>query len=517
MRNAKCRIEGFGIPLFAFRIDQSSLPSSPCIGSRYDHRMIVRALLLTLAAAAVACTHSSTQAFPLPRIELTDCSAQYFGSARCGTYEVWEDRAAKSGRRIPLHIVVLPARGAERHPDPLFYFAGGPGSAATETAAMMARLLGQVNQTRDLVFVDVRGTGRSGALRCELPDGAPLQRYFDDFLSDDFVRACLQRQSADVRFYTQPFAMDDIDDVRQALGYDRINLFGSSGGTRQEQIYMRRHGTSVRTAVLFGVQPMDAEMPLSFSRALDEGAQWLVRWCARTSDCHSAYPDLAGDWERSKQRFASGPVEVTLTHPRTGQEERVRISRGGYADGVRHMLYNLVAARRDLPARIHAAADGDFVPFAQGELRQAMNFDRALADGFYISSTCAEDVRFITEDDIRVATEGTFLGDYRVRRQQAACRIWPPGQGIDPDFQRLVNVNVPVLVMSGEVDVATPVADGERAARALPAARHIILPNQGHGYENAGCWSAIVASFIATSSHKELDLSCVEALRREGS
>jgi pimeloyl-ACP methyl ester carboxylesterase len=508
---------GFGIPHFAFRLDQSSLISSPRRGSRYDHPMVVRALVLALAAVAAACTHSSTEALPLSRIELTDCSTQYFGNARCGRYEVWENRGAKAGRRIPLHIVVVPARGTQREPDPVFYFSGGPGSAATESAAAIARLLGQVNQTRDLVFVDVRGTGRSGALRCDPPDGAPLQRYFDEFLSDEFVRDCLKRQQADVRFYTQPIAMDDIDEVRQALGYERINLFGSSGGTRQEQLYIRQHPASVRTAIMFGTLPMDGEMPLSFSQALDDGMQWLIRWCARTPECHANYPDLGGDWERSKRRFESGPVDVTLTHPRTGREERVRISRGVYADGVRHMIYNLVAARRDLPARIHAAGNGDFVPFAQGELRQVMDFDRALADGFYISSTCAEDVRFISEDDIRKTTAGTFLGDYRVRRQQAACRIWPQGEGIDADFQKPVDVDVPVLVISGEVDAATPVADGERAAQGFPNARHIILPNQGHGYENAGCWAPIVASFIAAASHERLDLSCVEALRRDGS
>lgn len=480
--------------------------------------MVVRVLGLVVAAATLGCSDSSTQAVPLSGIDLTDCSSQYVGNAQCGTYEVWENRAARSGRRIPLQVVVLPARGNERKPDPLFYFAGGPGSGATDVAAGIARLLGQVHQSRDLVFVDVRGTGRSGALRCEPPaDDEPLQRYFDEFLADEYVRECLQRQAADVRFYTQPIAMDDVDEVRAALGYDRINLFGSSGGTRQEQIYMRRYAARVRTAVLFGVAPMDAEIPLSFSRALEDGLQWLIRWCARTPECRSAHPDLAGDWERSKKRFESGPVEAAVPHPRTGREERVRISRGVYADGVRHMIYNLVAARRELPARIHAAGNGDFGPFAQAELRQVMNFDRIIADGFYLTSTCAEDVRFISEEDIRRATAGTFLGDYRVRRQQAACRIWPRGEGIDDDFQAAVMANVPVLVMSGEVDVATPAADGERAARSLPNARHVILPNQGHGYENAGCWAAIVANFIAAASHERLDLTCVEALRRETS
>lgn len=470
-------------------------------------------ILLGAFLALGGCSKTSTYAVPLSRVELSDCSQQVFGNARCGTYEVWENRAATSGRRIPLHIVVLPARGSERLPDPVFYFDGGPGAGAASAAPHVGRLLASVNQSRDLVFVDVRGTGRSAALRCDMPaDDAPLQRFFDEFLSDEYVRACLQRQEADVRFYTQPIAMDDIDEVRRALGYDRINLFGASGGTRQEQLYMRRHGGSVRSAVLHGAHPMDGEMPLAFSRALEEGIRWLVAACASDAGCNAAYPALAESWERSKRRFDAGPVDATVRHPRTGREERVRISRGVYGDGVRHMLYNLGAAR-DLPARIHAAAAGNFDPFAQAELRQVLLYDRVLSHGFFLSSTCAEDVRFISEEDIRAATAGTFLGDYRVRRQQAACRIWPRGEGVDDSFQQPVKVNVPVLLISGEVDVATPMASAERIARELPNARHIVFPNQGHAFANPDCASRLIAQFIATASSDRLDTACVAETR----
>jgi pimeloyl-ACP methyl ester carboxylesterase len=464
---------------------------------------------VVLPLLLAACATGSTQAPPVATIDLRDCATQVFGNARCGTHEVWENRAAKSGRRIPLNIVVLPARGSERQPDPVFYFDGGPGGAATDAAAFMARLLGAVNQSRDLVFIDVRGTGRSGALRCGLPaDDAPLQAYFEDFLSERYVRDCLARQQADVRFYTQPIAMDDIDEVRQALGYERINLYGASGGTRQEQIYMRGHPASVRSVVMHGAHPMDGEMPLSFSRALDAAMQWLIEWCARDSACTSSYPDLAGDWMRAKRRFENGPVAATVREPRSGREERVRISRGVFADGLRHMLYNLNRAN-ELPARIHAAAEGNFDDFAQAELRQVIAFDRALAHGFFLSSTCAEDVEFISEEDIRSETAGTFLGDYRVRQQQAACRIWPRGEGIDADFQQPVKTNVPVLIISGDMDVATPAADAERIARALPDAAHVIFPNQGHALANPGCASSLIAAFISAGSTKDLDLSCV--------
>jgi pimeloyl-ACP methyl ester carboxylesterase len=289
----------------------------------------------------------------------------------------------------------------------------------------VSRLLHDVNEHRDLVFVDVRGTGRSAPLDCPEPsDEEPLQAYFEEFLSERYVRACLARQQADVRFYTQPIAMDDINEVREALGYARINLFGTSGGTRQAQLYIRRHGGSVRSAVLQGVIPMDGEMPLSFAQAMEAGMRALIDGCGADASCRAAHPDLARAWEAAKQRFERGPVRARVRHPGSGRTEEVTISRGVFADGVRHMLYNLRRAR-DLADIIAAAARGDFAPFAEAELRQTIRFAGAIAHGFFLSATCAEDVRFIDEDDIRRESAGTFLGEYRVRQQQAACRIWP--------------------------------------------------------------------------------------------
>src|SRR5690606_14893724 len=122
-------------------------------------------------------------------------------------------------------------------------------------------------------------------------------------------------------------------------------------------------------------------------------------------------------WQRATQRFDGGAVRARVRHPRTAREEQVTISRGVFADGVRHLLYDLQAGRR-LAALIESAGRGDFGPFAEAELEQALRFGRGIAHGFFLSSTCAEDVRFIDEDDIRRATSGTWFGDYRVRRQQ---------------------------------------------------------------------------------------------------
>jgi pimeloyl-ACP methyl ester carboxylesterase len=478
--------------------------------------MFVRLLLLSiLIAGTSSCAQSGQHALADSRIKLDRCDVpNYRGEARCGTYPVWENRATKSGRQIAINVVVLPALGSARQPDPLFYFDGGPGAAATEAAGYIARLLTDVHQRRDLVFVDIRGTGRSNPLTCPGPaEGAPLQEHFEEFLSDAYVRRCLEHQTADVRFYTQPFAMDDVNEIRAALGYERINLYGASGGTRQEQIYMKRHGATVRSVVMHGVQAMDGEMPLPFSRALEDGMRGLIDACGRDDACRSRYPDLRGEWDAVKKQFDSGPVEATLPHPRTGEPQRVKISKGVYADGVRHLLYNLNGAAT-VPAELHRAARGDFGPFAQRELEQSARFARVLSHGLFITATCAEDVGFIDEDDVRRATTDTFLGDYRVRRQQAACRLWPKGEGIDADFQKPVSLDAPVLIISGEFDTATPPSEAERVARHLPNARHVIFPNQAHDLTNPGCASALIAEFIQSGSGRSLDTTCVAETRR---
>ena len=477
---------------------------------------MVRPVVTGVAIALAACSSTPTAVLPDARIALNACRVPgYEGEAVCGVHEVWENREARSGRRIPIHVVVLPSReprSAQRSVrlDPVFYFDGGPGSSAIGAAGWVARLLSSVHDTRDLVFVDIRGTGRSAPLRC--PEGADdesLQRYFDEFLSDAYVRRCLDAQEADVRFYNQAIAIDDVDEVRAALGYERINLYGTSSGTRQAQLYMRQHGKAVRAAVLHGVAPVDAEVPLAFARAMEDGIRMLIDGCARDGACAAAHPALDRAWERAKERFGKGPVRATVRHPRTGRPEQVIISSGVFADGVRHMLYNLQAARV-LVERIEAAARGDFAPFAQAKLQKEIGFSRAIAHGFLLSSTCAEDVRFIDDNDVRRATAGTFLGDYRVRRQQAACAIWPKGEGIGEAFQQPVKSDVPVLVISGDADVATPASHAERVVRHLPNARHVVFPDQGHALRDPVCAGRLITAFIATADAKRLDTSCAE-------
>ncbi len=429
----------------------------------------------------------------------------------CGTYEVWEDREERSGRRIGLNVMVLPALAETPAPDPVFWLHGGPGGAATESAAGIAQALAESRETRDLVFVDQRGTGKSHPLDCPTPgDDAPLQEHFEEFLPLDEVRVCLRMQEADVRFYTTPIAMDDLNEVRQALGYDRINLLGGSYGTRAGLIYLRRHPETVRAAVLKGVAPTNMRNPLPFARALDRGVQAVIAACAAEEACAAAYPDLAGDWGRVVARFEQGPVTAEVEH--NGRRETVTISRGVFADGVRHILYSVRDSRR-LPRIIRDAARGDFDRFAQAELSQAIEFGNMLSMGMFLTVTCSEDLRFITEEDIRRETDGTFLGDYRIRRQLAACEAWERGE-IDEGYEAPVTADVPVLLISGEVDTATPYEGGNWVAEFLPRAVHLIVPNESHSFANPLCEVGVINRFIAHAGPADLRPECLQETKR---
>ncbi|HVL67053.1 MAG TPA: alpha/beta fold hydrolase [Vicinamibacterales bacterium] len=471
-----------------------------------------RAAAALVVVAASGCAGAAEGTLAASRIPLAACELPGTPrAARCGTHLVWEDRAASSGRQIPIHIVVLPAAGGTRVPDPLFYLAGGPGGSAADAAAGVSRLLREVNEARDLVFVDVRGTGRSGALRCPgLADDAPVQAYFEDFLSDTFVKECLARQQADVRFYTEPIAVDDLDEIREGLGYARINLFGTSGGTRVAQMYMRRHPGTIRAVVMQGVHPVDGRMPLPYSKALDEAIRLLIERCAARAECRDAQPNLAGEWQRVTQRFEGGAVEAIVEHPRTGQRETVRITKGVFAEGLRHLLYDFGAAS-DVAGVIAAAARGEFGPFAVRHIRRTRALQQAIAFGMFLTATCAEDVPFITDEDVARDTGGTFLGDYRVRRQQAACRIWPRGAGVDDRFLEPVRSDIAALLISGDADVATPASNGDRVAAGLSQARHIVFADQGHQLANPACAARLIAAFLNTADPSRLDTGCVAA------
>lgn len=235
------------------------------------------------------------------------------GEARCGTLRVWENRETRQGRQIDLAIIVLPATGPNRQLDPFFMLSGGPGDAPSFNARFFSRAFHEARRSRDLVLVDLRGTGRSGALTCpELAKPGPSGIFDPDLLSVPAVKACRARleQSADLRLYTTAIAVDDLDEVRQALSYRQINLYGTSYGSRVAQVYMQRHPASLRAVTIKGIVPPSMASPESHARAGEAAWTNLVTRCMKDANCARTFPTVDADFRQLLARLDPAPVLV---------------------------------------------------------------------------------------------------------------------------------------------------------------------------------------------------------------
>jgi pimeloyl-ACP methyl ester carboxylesterase len=432
---------------------------------------------------------------------------------RCGSYEVWEDRAARRGRKISLNVLVLPALGPDPAPDAVIFLDGGPGAAATRAAGFLAPNQG-LRQRRDVLLVDQRGTGRSNPLNCDLygpgshERGPDLKLLASDMFPPDAVRECRDRlqKVADLRLYTTAIAVDDVDEVRAWLGYPQLDAIGGSYGTRAAQVFLRRHPRAVRSVVLDGVAPVDEPIPLHHAYAGKRAVDLLFAECAADAACHAAFPNLAQELAEVMARFDRG-AKVRVPDSRSGGTVEVAPGRGLIAEGLRFLTYGSGARR--LPLTVHQAWQGDLAPLVALALDNWTDLDHVLATGDNFSVTCAEDLPFIDDAAAARATAGTLLGDYRIRQQKRVCGIWPRGE-VPADVHEPVRSAVPVLLFSGERDPVTPPEFGDRVAKFLPNSLHVVVPHSGHGTTGA-CTDGLLDRFVETASVKGLDASCVKS------
>ena len=471
------------------------------------------------AAAFAALFFCSWRASAGPALTLAPCQIPGVeGVARCGTFPVWEDRAAKSGRRIDLNVVVLEATKTPRAPGAFAFLEGGPGEAAAEGAAGLSRELARIREHRDILLVDQRGTGKSNSLACEVFGAkSDLEGSLREFLPAETARRCRAKlePGANLGLYTTPIAADDLDDVRAALGYESLDLFGISYGTRASLVYLRRHPDHVRTVMLHGVAPVDQSMPLHFARDTQRALEGVLDECAAEAACRKAFPDGRRELALLIERLARTPATVEILHPDTGAPATVHLSRDVAAETLRYLAYSTAGAQW-IPAFVHAGAAGDLRPLAE----MGLFFRRDIVDsgsiGVYLSVTCAEDLPWVDLAEAAREAQGTALGDYRAREQKAACALWPRGE-IPADYRTMVASDKPVLIFTGALDPVTPSAHGDRVAKTLSHSRHIVVPDGGHsfdGLEGLDCVSNLRAEFVERGSAEGLDTRCVAAVHR---
>ncbi len=263
-----------------------------------------------------------------------------------------------------------------------------------------------------------------------------------------------------------------------------------------------------------GVAPTDLKMPLQHARAAKRALDLLFAECATDEACHRAFPNIEREWNEVLERLGREPARVEYSPPNKSAPVTLEIQREVFAEKIRNRMYSRGSARK-IPIMIQRAAAGDFGPFLKEVIPESRSEPDFIADGLYLSVTCAEDVPFIDQEEAVRANAGNPFGNYRVVQQTRACGLWPQGK-IPAGYHEPVASSAPVLILSGQVDPVTPPERGEEVASHLPNSRHIVVPSGAHGVDgltNVECLDKVMLEFLAKANAKELDTSCVESVR----
>lgn len=425
----------------------------------------------------------------------------------CGTYEVFENRETKAGRKIALRIIVFPALKRTAAKDPLFFLAGGPGQGAAAIAGLGRDMMRRIGADRDLVFVDQRGTGKSNPLECKNEDD---EEAYDEAKFLGRLRACMAEleKKADLTKYTTPVAMADLDDVRAFLGYERINLYGGSYGTRAAMVYARQYPERTRAVILDGVAPVDMRLPLYMARDGQRALELLMRDCAADKQCGARFPRLA---ERFEALLRAPEKKIRYVHPRSGLEREGDVKRLVLGGIVFSALYSPKTASL-VPLLIEQAEKGNYTGFFA--LGSAFDPSAAtIAQGMHFSVVCSEDAPRIDPASVATANAATFLGEEMARLRMKPCEFWPKGK-VDASYYEMTPLEVPTLILSGDLDPVTPPAWGEQVAKAWKNARHLTVPATGHGAAGVGCVPKLMAQFLQEGTAANLDPACIEQVKR---
>jgi pimeloyl-ACP methyl ester carboxylesterase len=463
--------------------------------------------LLALGAAS-SCSPSSQRS---ARLALEPCRLDGLSvEARCGRFEVWENRRTREGRRLELKVAVVPALAANPRRDPLFVLVGGPGQAATEAGPQIAEALREVQRRRDIVLLDQRGTGSSHPLDCKDDSAEAFDKRFAPELDLATTRACAGQLAADLTQYTTDIAMDDLDDLRIALGYERINLWGGSYGTRAALVYLRQHPAQVRSLVLDGMAPFAIELPLFVARDSQRALDLLYRDCERDGECARTFPGARAQLEQLLAGLQQSPASVSVAHPRSGEPQMIRVEREGLAAALANLLY-VPALASLIPLGVERASRGDWTTLAGAT--EAFSSTVDISVGMFLSVACAEDISRITDEEAAEQTRGTFLGPGWLSRLRQQCEAWHAAQ-LPSSFFEPVRGTAPSLLLSGQLDPVTPPSWGDQVAQALTPSRHVIVPGGGHGVSTLGCVPELISDFLESLDLQALQLDCVERLQR---
>lgn len=432
----------------------------------------------------------------------------------CAHLEVPVDHARPDGERLTIRVARHRARveGAL----PVFQLAGGPGGSSVAQAGIVDRLMPRLRDRYDLVYVDQRGTGDSGYLGC--PGGYPESR-------EGWERCAIGHADRPLEHYLTVDAADDLDLVRERLGYDRILLRGGSYGTRLGIEYARRHGDRLVAMALDGADPPESDFFSQMTRNFDRGMRLLFEDCAADEDCAAVAPDLEASVDALIERADLDPRSVTVGGASYLEDRGLVLSALRYLVEAASWRFRLPRAVVDALDERYARWDALLSELFGVTVRHVdtahapppvdgLAQDSYVAPGLYLVVVCAESLpNAPSVEELRALGDSQKYGDAHLGELAEACAVVdvPP---LAAELRTPVVSDVPALVLSGELDINTIPEWGEQMASTLSRGRHVVVPAATHSVMVTPCGAGMIQDFLlAGGDHEAVDTRCLEGRR----
>jgi pimeloyl-ACP methyl ester carboxylesterase len=503
-------------------------------------RWLAMLALLAVATAAALPPRAAAQQ-PLTTFQAAECfvPAPDGYAMECGYVIAPESHNSFDGDVVALATAIVRSPNPNKAPDPVVFLAGGPGQAATPLAAVTGALFARVLQNRDVIFFDQRGAGYSqpglfcpplgvNTLRGRTPIGAFGEQQRPEIIDLQVAAytACgqaYQQAGVDLTTYNSAENAADIEDLRRALGYNQINLFGGSYGTRLALEAMRFRPETIRSVVIDSVVPIQTEFQPLFPRSLDLALEGLFAACGADAACNATYPDLGAQWDALVARLNSAPIQLPIVNLDTGELIDYVPVNGWDLTHLVNVVLADTQAIPFVPALIGETAAGryDLLATLYGLIFQPGGEPPPPQSGFaimmYTATQCYDDAPFMT------ATDFIRIRDQHRRGQPLSTEV-----GINEAFLEVcanlglgtatpayadqpLQSDLPTFVIAGEIDPRTPAENAVTAAATLSRSTVVVYPRGGHTPSaTSPCLANAVAAFIENPAATP-DTSCIAA------
>jgi len=463
----------------------------------------------------------------VPRFERGDCPFEFDGSpdaVQCGTLVVAENRDSAGGRTLRLAVAVIRSTAPSPRPDPIVFLSGGPGGASVKYVAnrLESPFWNRYRGDRDLVFFDQRGTGYSEPRFCPEMDFALYTASFRGLpvaeqrrIEREAAVNCRDKMLAagiDFAAYNSRTSARDLDELRQALGYESWNLFGVSYGTRLALAAMRDTPAGIRSVVLDSVTPPNAPAGDDSDRLM-RSLRLVFDQCAADPRCKAAFPALEEDFFSVIAALEERPIELSMADASRFPDGRIVIDGTVLAAGVfQGLYYQGFVPFMPLLIREVASRNESVVEALANNLVDDPGY---ISQGQYYSVECYERIPFAAPEAIAAdrARHPRLAPFQEYNDERAICGIWHTERAGADELQA-VHSEIPALVAAGEYDPITPPAYARLAAESLPNATYVEVTGAGHGaLVTDDCTRKILQAFLDDPG-SPTDTSCIDSIER---